>query len=183
MSPRPVFHAKTAYMATTKNDDREAELEAIVTRLTIEQAVMPTAEIIEMLTELDAAMSGPYVQRHALSVEQLFQPDVRFFVVRLDGAAVACGGIAFYHGYAELKRMYSRPAVRGRGVAKLLLRRLETEARAVGATLLRLETGVYQHEALRFYEGAGFQRRGPFGRYADMPPHAIETSLFYEKAV
>jgi putative acetyltransferase len=104
-------------------------------------------------------------------------------VVRLDGEAVACGGIAFYHGYAELKRMYSRPAVRGRGAAKLLLRRLETEARAVGATLLRLETGAYQHEALRFYEGAGFQRRGPFGHYADMPPHAIETSLFYEKAV
>jgi putative acetyltransferase len=154
-------------------------------RLAIEQAMRPTAEIIEMLTELDAAMSGPYAadQRHALSVEQLFQPDVRFFVVRLDGAAVACGGIAFCHGYAELKRMYSRPVVRGRGAAKLLLRRLETEARAVGATLLRLETGVYQHEALRFYEAAGFQRREPFGHYADMPPHAIETSLFYEKAI
>src|SRR5262245_38584819 len=172
-------------MATDKKADRAAELEVIATRLTIEQAVMPTAEIIEMLTDADGASSGPHGadQRHALSGEQLFQPDVRFFVVRLDGAAVACSGIAFYHGYAELKRMYSRPAVRGRGVAKLLLRRLETEARAVGATLLRLETGVYQHEALRFYEGAGFQRREPFGHYANMPPHAIETSLFYEKAV
>ena len=154
-------------------------------RLVIEQAAMPTVEIIEMLTELDAALSGPYDadQRHALSVEQLFQPDVRFFVVRLDGAAVACGGIAFYDGYAELKRMYSKPAIRGRGAAKFLLRRLESEARAVGAALLRLETGAYQHEALRFYEGAGFRRRGPFGPYADLPPHAIETSLFYEKAV
>src|SRR5262245_6363200 len=51
--------------------------------------------------------------------------------------------------------MYSRPAVRGRGAAKFLLRRLETEARAVGANLLRHETGVYQLEALRFYEDAG----------------------------
>ena len=153
--------------------------------LAIEQAAAPTDEIIEMLTELDAALSGPYSddQRHALSVEQLFQPDVRFFVVRMDGASVACGGIAFYDGYAELKRMYSRPAVRRRGAAKFLLRRLEAEARAVGAALLRLETGAYQHEALRFYEGAGFHRRGPFGQYADMPPHAIETSLFYEKAL
>ena len=135
--------------------------------------------------ELDAALSGPYAaeQRHALSVEQLFQPNLRFFVARLDGAAVACGGVGFYDGYAELKRMYSRPAVRGRGVAKALLRRLEAEARAAGAPLLRIETGVYQEEALRFYEGAGFRRCGAFGPYADMPPRAIETSLFYEKAV
>src|SRR5262249_44393685 len=109
------------------------------------------------------------------------QPDVRFFVARVDGAAVACGGIGFYDGYAELKRMYSKPAVRGRGVGKALLRRLEAEARAAGATLLRLETRVHQHEALPSYEGAGFRRCGPFGPYAAMPPRAIELSLFYEK--
>src|SRR5262245_53740854 len=95
----------------------------------IEQTPAATPEVMELLAELDAALSGPYAadQRHALSVEQLFQPDVRFFVARLDGAAVACGGVGFYDGYAELKRMYSRPAVRGRGVAKALLRRLEAE--------------------------------------------------------
>jgi putative acetyltransferase len=151
----------------------------------IEQARAATAEIVELLAELDAVLSGPYAadQRHALSVEQLFQPDVRFFVARLDGAAVACGGVAFCDGYAEVKRMYSRPSVRGRGVAKALLRRLEAEACAAGATLLRIETGVYQQEALRFYEGAGFHRCGAFGPYAEMPPRAIELSLFYEKAM
>ena len=151
----------------------------------IEQAHAPSADIIELLGELDAELSGPYAadQRHALSVEKLFQPDVRFFVARLDGAAVACGGIGFYHGYAELKRMYSRPSVRGRGVAKAILRRLEAEARAAGAPLLRIETGVYQEEALRFYEGAGFRRCGAFGPYAAMPARAIETSLFYEKSL
>lgn len=151
----------------------------------IEQAQAPTAEIVELLGELDAELSGPYAadQRHALSVEKLFQPGVRFFVARLDGAAVACGGVGFYDGYAELKRMYSRPSVRGRGVAKAILGRLEAEARAAGAPLLRIETGVYQAEALRFYEGAGYRRCGPFGPYAAMPARAIETSIFYEKAV
>jgi putative acetyltransferase len=153
--------------------------------IAIEPVKAPTSEVLELLAELDAVLSGPYAadQRHALSIEQLFQPDVRFFVARLDGAAVACGGVGFYAGYAELKRMYSKPAVRGRGVAKALLRRLEAEARAAGAPLLRIETGIYQEEALRFYEGAGFRRCGPFGPYADMPPRAIELSLFYEKAV
>jgi putative acetyltransferase len=79
--------------------------------------------------------------------------------------------------------MYSRPSVRGRGVAKALLRRLEAEARACGATLLRIETGLYQEEALRFYEGAGFRRCAAFGPYAEMPARAIELSLFYEKAL
>jgi putative acetyltransferase len=151
----------------------------------IEQVPAPTAEIKDLLADLDAALSGPYAadQAHALSVEQLFRPNLRFFVARLDGAAVACGGVGFYDGYAELKRMFSRPAVRGRGVAKALLRRLEAEARAAGFTLLRLETGVYQAEALRFYEGAGFRRCGAFGPYAELPPRAIELSLFYEKAL
>jgi len=128
---------------------------------------------------------APYAadQRHALSIERLFQPDVRFFVARADGVAVGCGGVAFRDGYAEVKRMYSKASVRGRGVAKALLRRIEAEARAAGAPLLRIETGLYQQEALRFYEGAGFRRCGPFGPYAEMPARAIELSLFYEKAV
>ena len=151
---------------------------------TIERVYAPSPEVVELLTELDAALAGYSAdQRHALSIDKLFQPNVRFFVARVDGVAVACGGIAFCDGYAELKRMYSKPAVRGRGVAKAVLRRLEAEARAAGATLLRIETGLYQADALRFYEGAGFHRCNAFGPYADMPAHAIETSLFYEKAV
>jgi len=151
----------------------------------IERTTAPTPEVVALLTELDAVLAGPYAadQRHALSVEKLFQPNVRFFLARVDGAAVACGGVGFYDGYAELKRMYSRPAVRGHGVAKALLRRLEAEARDAGATLLRIETGVHQEEALRFYEGAGFRRCGAFGPYARMPPRAIELSLFYERAL
>ena len=153
--------------------------------IAIELAAAPTAEIVELLAELDAALSGPYSpdQRHALSIEQLFQPEVRFFVVRVEGMAVACGGVAFLDGSAEVKRMYTRPVVRGRGVGKALLARIEAEARAGGASLLRIETGMYQEEALRFYEGAGFKRRGAFGPYAALPPQAIATSVFYEKAL
>ena len=153
--------------------------------IAIERVDASTPEVVALLAELDAALAGPYAadQRHALSIEQLFQPDVRFFVARVDGSAVACGGVAFYDGYVEVKRMYSRPSVRGCGVAKALLRRLETEAHAAGAMLLRIETGLYQQEALRFYEGAGFRRCGAFGPYAEMPPRAIEVSLFYEKSL
>jgi putative acetyltransferase len=151
--------------------------------VTIELVKAPTAEVIGLLDGLNAALAGPYTeeQRHALPVDRLFQPNIRFFIARLDGEAVACGGIGFYDGFVELKRMYSKPSVRGRGVAKKLLARLEMEASNVGQTLIRIETGAYQHEAMRFYERAGYCRCEAFGPYAALPLTAIETSVFYEK--
>jgi putative acetyltransferase len=151
--------------------------------LALEQATMPTAEIVALLTELNRALDVGYApdQKHALSVDQLFQPNIRFFMARLDDAPVACGGIGFYDGYAELKRMYAKPEVRGKGVAKAVLERLEAEARGAGVPLVRIETGNRQMEAMRFYEREGYLKCGAFGPYAEMPPKAIATSVFYEK--
>jgi GNAT superfamily N-acetyltransferase len=83
---------------------------------------------------------------------------VRFLLAWLDGV-VGCGGVAMFDGYAEVKRMYTRPEARGRGVAKALLRRIEDEARGANKSVLRLETGTYQQEAIGLYEAMGFQPR------------------------
>ena len=87
----------------------------------------------------------------------MFQPAVLFFIARLDGQPVGCGGVAFEAGFAEVKRMYVRPAARGRSVARTILARLEEEALARGVTRLVLETGDAQQAAIRFYEHAGFR--------------------------
>ena len=108
---------------------------------------------------------------------------MRFFVARLDGLAVGCAGVAMLDDYAEVKRMYTRPVTRGRGIAKAVLHKIEDEARGAGVTVLRLETGTQQREAIGLYERMGFQPRGPFGPYAAMPGRNMETSLFYEKAL
>src|SRR5262249_10825373 len=97
--------------------------------------------------------------------------------------AVGCGGVAFLDGVAEGKRMYTRPRVRGRGIGKILLARLEREARAAGMKVLRLGTGICPAEAVGLYQRCGFRRCGAFGHYAELPPHAIETSLFFEKSL
>jgi len=153
--------------------------------LTVERVNEPTPEVHDLIGELDEVLNAAYEphQRHGLSLAQLFEPHVRFFVARLNGAAVACGGVALFDDYAEVKRMYTRPAARGRGLAKAVLRRLEDEARASGKTVLRLETGYFQPEAVGLYRGAGFNSCGPFGHYARMPPRDIELSLFFEKAL
>jgi putative acetyltransferase len=153
--------------------------------ITIERVIQATPELHDLIGELDDLLGAAYEahQRHGLSIEQLFEPNVRFFLARLESFAVGCGGVAFFDGYAEVKRMYTRPAARGLGLAKALLRRIEDEALAAGGSVLRLETGIRQQEAIGLYESTGFRLCGPFGPYATMPTNKIETSLFFEKGL
>ena len=144
-----------------------------------ESPASPEAQ--SLLRALDAYLQPLYppASGHALTVEQLLHPDVRFFVARLHGAAVGCGGYLHLEpGVAELKRIYARPDVRGQGVGRGIMAGLEAAAQAEGVRVLRLETGVYQPEAQRLYERCGYRRIGPFGHYQPDP-----LSLFYEKVL
>ncbi len=86
------------------------------------------------------------------------------------GVPVACAGVRMVaEGVAELKRMYVRPQARRRGIARQLLVRVEAEAVRLGATSLRLETGVAQPEAIALYQSAGYRDAEPFGHYACQP--------------
>jgi putative acetyltransferase len=151
--------------------------------ISIERLLGPTPEAAVLIAELDAVLGAIYEpeQRHGYSIEQVFEPHVRFFVARLGGEAVGCGAVALFEDYAEVKRMYTRETARGRGIGKVLLTRIEQEARDAGKPMLRLETGTLQAAAIGLYENAGFRACGPFGQYAELPPHRIATSLFYQK--
>jgi putative acetyltransferase len=151
--------------------------------ITIEHLRGPTPEAAALIAELDAVLGAVYppAQRHGYSIEQVFEPHVRFFVARLGAEAVGCGAVALFENYAEVKRMYTRETARGRGVGNALLARIEQEARDAGKPMLRLETGTLQAAAIGLYENAGFCACGAFGQYAELPPHRIATSLFYEK--
>jgi putative acetyltransferase len=149
----------------------------------IEPVTTATDDLRALIGELDQALAAEYLpeQRHGLALAALFQPHIRFFVARLNGAAVGCGGVALFDDFAEVKRMYARESVRGRGVAQAVLARIEAEARAAGSVMLRLETGDRQAAALRFYARAGFKPCAAFGDYLAMRPEAIATSVFLEK--
>src|SRR5437868_12050784 len=140
-----------------------------------------TPDAMALITELEATLEPLYPResRHGLSVERLITEGVPFFVLRSGGAAVGCGGVKLFGTtYGEIKRMYVRPQFRGQGFAKLMLNHLSDYAWAQGITLLRLETGIHQHEAIGLYERMGFQRIGPFGDYKPDP-----LSVFFEKSL
>ena len=151
--------------------------------ISIERVIQATPDVHDLIGELNDVLNAAYEpdQRPGLSIEQLVEPNMHFFLARLENLAVGCGGVALFDDYAEVKRMYTRPAARGRGVAKALLYRIEYEACRANKSVLRLETGTCQQEAIGLYERMGFRPRGPFGPYTAMPACNIEMSLFFEK--
>lgn len=147
--------------------------------LTIQLESPRQPDVLRLLAALDAyhVERYPAESNHLLDVETLTGPDIRFFVARLGAEAVACGALRICpQGYGEVKRMYVSPPARGRQLGRRMLTCLEAQARAEGLSLLRLETGIHQPEALGLYRSAGFVERGPFGAYGPDP-----LSVFMEK--
>ncbi|MGH3727441.1 MAG: GNAT family N-acetyltransferase [Micromonosporaceae bacterium] len=92
-----------------------------------------------------------------------------FLLARVDGVAAGCGGWRSHADDAEIKRMYTVPEARGRGVARAVLAGLEETARAAGKRRTILETGDKQPEAISLYESCGYRAIPNFGFYKDEP--------------
>ena len=147
--------------------------------ITPEHPASPDATVL--IAELDAHLEPLYAResRHGFSVQKLIADSVAFFIVREDGVPAGCGGIKLFGTeYGEIKRMWVRPQFRGLGFGKLMLDHLAEFARSHGIEILRLETGIHQHAAIRLYEQIGFRRIPPFGPYTDDP-----VSRCYEKRI
>jgi GNAT superfamily N-acetyltransferase len=97
-------------------------------------------------------------------------PGAHFMVAVVGHEAVGCGAIQPVDSdTVELKRLYVRPAHRGRGVARRLLSALEALAVSGGYARIRLETGIRQPEAIGLYESSGYDPIGVYEPYEGNP--------------
>jgi putative acetyltransferase len=128
-------------------------------------------EVAPLLLQLDGYLAELYPTGNILPVPlaELKQANVTFLTARVDGKPVACGTFVRHNDYVEVKRMYVLPACRGLGLGKQLLEALEKEVARSGGTLVRLETGTAQAEALELYARAGYRRCPPFGEHQSNP--------------
>lgn len=142
-----------------------------------------------LLAEGDEFTRGLYPAEscYLLDIGDLEAPGVSVVVARSDadesgtetGAMQAVGMAALVErgdGTAELKRMFVRAGARGRGIAGGILSIIEETARSRDVTLLQLETGPLQLEAIGLYEKHGYRRIPNFGQYV-----GDEFSLCMEK--
>lgn len=107
----------------------------------------------------------------------MFEPPAgSFFVGYAEGEPVATGawrrsGVSAFgtSSTVEIKRMYVAPQARGRGLARLMLAHLESDAGEHDAEAVVLETGLRQPEAMALYETSGYESVAAFGYYKDEP--------------
>ena len=134
-----------------------------------------------LIAELDRYQTSlyPAESNHLLDIDSLAQPNVLFAVARdAAGMAQGCGAVVLYPEFGEVKRMFVRPEQRGQGIAGSLLRFLEERARSKGCSVLMLETGISQPEAIGLYRRFGYADCAPFGDYREDP-----LSIFMRKVL
>lgn len=151
--------------------------------MTIGTEPIESADAQRLIAALDAHLASLYLP------EQRFGPNLKpaqiapglgtFVVARDDGEAIGCGALRrLDETCGEVKRIYVVPEVRGRGVGRQILDRLESEAAGLGISRLVLETGIHQLEAIALYTSAGFKPVPCWGEYA-----SSSTSVCFEKSL
>ena len=136
--------------------------------------------VSQYFAELAARFDGGFDPGQSIPAEdaELRPPAGAFLVASVDGEPVACGAMkSTAPGVGSLKRMWVAASARGLGLGRRMLVALESQARELGVTTLRLETNRALAEAIRLYESSGYVEVAPFNAdpYAD---HWFEKRLF-----
>ena len=102
-------------------------------------------------------------------------PDGGVLLALVDGQPAGCVALRpFGEGICEMKRLYVRPAFRGRGIGLELANTIIDQARTVGYERMRLDTIPSMKPAITLYESLGFKTIKPY-RY-----NPIEGARFME---
>jgi putative acetyltransferase len=126
-----------------------------------------------VLAELDGDDHEFYAQFNKTSM-------LKHAVVAYDGTLpVGCGAVKEFSADAmEVKRMYTLPEQRNKGIAKEVLSELEKWTAELGYKKCVLETGKRQPDAIGLYKKQGYKSIPNYGQYVGM-----ENSVCFEKNI
>lgn len=135
-------------------------------------------DFIELVRHLDADLAERDGSEHAFYAQFNKIAKIKHVVVAYeDGTPIGCGAIKEYEtGTMEVKRMYTTPASRGKGIASRVLSELECWAAEMSCQKCVLETGIKQPEAIALYKKNGYQIIPNYGQYIE-----VDNSLCFEK--
>ena len=135
-------------------------------------------DFIELVKLLDAYLAEMDGEEHAFYAQFNKLDKIKYAVIAYeDDVAVGCGAIREYSADTmEVKRMYTLPGNRGKGIASLILIELEKWTIELGYEKCILETGIRQPEAIALYKKFGYQLIPSYGQYAN-----VANSLCFEK--
>jgi len=146
--------------------------------ITLTRTDSTNTDFIELVRHLDAYLAKQDGDEHAFYNQFNKIVAIKYVIVAHEnGIPVGCGAIKEYaDGIVEVKRMYTSPNVRGKGIATQILSELEKWASELSYQKCILETGVRQPEAISLYKKCGYQIISNYGQYLN-----VENSVCFEK--
>lgn len=135
-------------------------------------------DFINLVKLLDEELAVRDGSEHSFYAQYNRIDKIKYAIVAYeDDKPVSCGAIKEYeHGTMEVKRMYTLPEYRGKGIATLLLNDLEKWVKELGYKKCILETGKKQPEAIALYTKNGYKLISNYGQYA-----GVNNSVCFEK--
>lgn len=110
-------------------------------------------------------------------------PRGTFYLVMCDGALAGMGGLRYVReGVAEVKRIYVRPAFRGKRLGEAILQRILGDATSYGYQSMVLDSAPFMQYAQRIYAQHGFVDRPPYDE-VEAPKELHPLIRFMEKSL
>lgn len=148
--------------------------------ITLQRTDSSNPDFVALVRLLDADLAIRDGEEHGFYDQFNKIVAIKYVIVAyFDGVAVGCGAVKELTARAmEVKRMYTLPEYRGKGVAATVLYQLERWTATLGYEVCMLETGIKQPEAIALYTKCGYAVIPNYGQYA-----GIENSVCFEKNV
>ncbi len=136
------------------------------------------SDFVALVRELDRDLAIRDGEDHAFYAQFNKIDAIKHVVVAyIDGNPVGCGAIkAYSEGVTEVKRMFTNPNLRAKGIASSVLKELEKWAIELGYSSCILETGVKQPEAIALYTKNDYRLIPNYGQYEN-----VADSVCFEK--
>lgn len=135
-------------------------------------------DFIALVKHLDAYLAEIDGNEHAFYAQFNKIDKIKHVIVAFQNdIPLGCGAIKELSPDAmEVKRMYTSPNGRKKGIATTILMELEKWATELGYKRCRLETGIRQTDAVSLYKTCGYQLISNYGQYV-----GVENSICFEK--
>ncbi len=137
-------------------------------------------DFIQLVGLLDAELAVLDGDEHTFYAQLNKTDKIKHVIIAYENdKPISCGAIREYSPtIMEVKRMYTIPGNRGKGIATKILNELEKWASELAYQKCILETGKRQPDAIWLYQKNGYKTIPNYGKYVEM-----ENSVCFEKKI